>query len=402
MPSPTSARSVFAVAFAVVLSGGIALRAQTLGDLARRAPRTEGTRSKSYSDKDLQPDPRPVIDVAGIELVEEGPAGPVLGREEIVKRVMPSVVTLQAGIATGTGFVVAPGLVLTNRHVVGDASSVTIRLSDGQVTSGTVNSVASDADLALVRASALSAPALTLGSATRLQPGEEVLAIGSALGVLQSTVTRGIVSAVRQVEGLLYVQTDAAINPGNSGGPLVDSRGRVVAINTSKMSGAESIGFAIAVDHARRLIDGQTAVASHPGSAPANQTVAPILGSGPGSEADERHHRGVAQFESVVKTLAQRAAELDVQWSRYENACGTGTRSAGRRAWFGVWETASAGSQDPRADCRTYRADLVGYAARIDTTMTLAGEAARQAGVYPGETREIRRRYAMDWPGWDR
>jgi hypothetical protein len=270
------------------------------------------------------------------------------------------------------------------------------------VTSGTINSVASDADLALVRASALTAPALTLGSATRLQPGEEVLAIGSALGVLQSTVTRGIVSAVRQMDGLLYVQTDAAINPGNSGGPLVDSRGRVVAINTSKMNGAESIGFAIAVDHARRLIEGQTAVASRAASAPSNQTVAPILGSRSASEADERHDRGVAQFESVVKTLAQRAAELDVQWSRYENACGSGTRSAGRRAWFGVWETANAGSQDPRADCRSYRADLVGYAARIDTTMTLAGEAARQAGVYPGETREIRRRYAMDWAGWER
>jgi S1-C subfamily serine protease len=97
---------------------------------------------------------------------------------------------------------------------------------------------------------------LELSSIGRVRPGQEVIAIGSALGVLQNTVTRGIVSALRNDGGVMLLQTDAAINPGNSGGPLLDRSGRVVGVNSMKVGGAAaSIGFAVAADHVRTLVD---------------------------------------------------------------------------------------------------------------------------------------------------
>ena len=87
--------------------------------------------------------------------------------------------------------------------------------------------------------------------------GQEVIAIGSALGVLSNTVTRGIVSAVRQVGAVTLVQTDAAINPGNSGGPLLDRQGMVIGVNsmTVGQAGGEGVAFAVAIDHVTQLLD---------------------------------------------------------------------------------------------------------------------------------------------------
>ena len=98
---------------------------------------------------------------------------------------------------------------------------------------------------------------LALGTVNDVRPGQEVIAIGLALGVFQNSVTRGIISAVRRADRTVMLQTDAAINPGNSGGPLMDRQGLVVGINTMKIGGsAESLGFAVAVDHARALLSG--------------------------------------------------------------------------------------------------------------------------------------------------
>jgi S1-C subfamily serine protease len=89
-----------------------------------------------------------------------------------------------------------------------------------------------------------------------------VVAIGSALGVLQNTVTRGILSAVLTDGGVTLIQTDAAINPGNSGGPLLDRNGQVVGVNTLKLGAAASIGFAVAADHVRAIVEGRHAATS--------------------------------------------------------------------------------------------------------------------------------------------
>src|SRR4029450_7568901 len=91
------------------------------------------------------------------------------------------------------------------------------------------------------------------------RPGQEVIAIGLALGVFQNSVTRGIVSAIRRSDRTVMLQTDAAINPGNSGGPLLNRQGQVIGINTMKVgAAAKPPGCPVAVDHARALLAGKT------------------------------------------------------------------------------------------------------------------------------------------------
>ena len=90
---------------------------------------------------------------------------------------------------------------------------------------------------------------------------QEVIAIGNALGAFSNTVTRGIVSAIRKTDSVTLIQTDAAINPGNSGGPLLDRSGQVIGINSMSLvrTGPQGLGFAIAIDHAVQILNGQVA-----------------------------------------------------------------------------------------------------------------------------------------------
>ncbi|MGH3860748.1 S1C family serine protease, partial [Actinokineospora sp.] len=180
--------------------------------------------------------------------------------------VLPGVVSVRAGRATGSGFAVdQQGHVVTNAHVVEGARNVSLVLSNGRRLDADIIGVDSDNDLAVLQVSADAGNsglrALTLGRSSQLRVGDPVLAVGSPLG-LEGTVTAGIVSAVnRQAEfgdngnRQTAIQTDAAINPGNSGGPLVNAAGQVVGVNTaiatlgsSSRSGNIGIGFAIPVD----------------------------------------------------------------------------------------------------------------------------------------------------------
>ena len=182
----------------------------------------------------------------------------------------------------GSGFIVAPnGLILTNKHVVSEKQSGIHR--------------------DLVRRPRLprhyikprphqrrrhfedrrdGLPCVRLGDATQLELGQSLIAIGNALGIFRNTVSVGIVSGLsrsitaqaepnappQEMRGL--IQTDAAINPGNSGGPIVDRDGCVVGVNAAIVSGAQSIGFAIPVNAARRDIDDIKKVRPHQPSAP--------------------------------------------------------------------------------------------------------------------------------------
>ena len=164
----------------------------------------------------------------------------------------------------GSGVVVAPGVVVTNHHVVADANE--LRVTDREGRQYEVELAGSDekSDLAVLRivgdSSAL-AP-LPMGSSSKLRLGEVVLAIGNPFGVGQ-TVTMGIVSAKGRSDlGINayedFIQTDAAINPGNSGGALVDMAGELVGINTALLSrsgGNQGIGFAIPTDMARPIVE---------------------------------------------------------------------------------------------------------------------------------------------------
>ena len=188
---------------------------------------------------------------------------------DVVDRVGPTVVRLDVKASnerrsggTGSGVIVAPdGLVLTNSHVVGGGSRMSVTTVDGASLDARVVGDDPDTDLALVRIdNAVTLPAAALGDSKRLKRGQLVIAIGNPLG-FESTVTTGVISALgrslRARSGRLIddvIQTDAALNPGNSGGPLVSSRGEVVGINTAVIMGAQGICFAVASNTANFVL----------------------------------------------------------------------------------------------------------------------------------------------------
>jgi Do/DeqQ family serine protease len=165
----------------------------------------------------------------------------------------------------GSGVIVsANGYVLTNYHVVEAADEIEVALADGKKLLAKVVGNDPDTDLAVLRVSAESLPAITFGSSDALRVGDVVLAIGNPFGVGQ-TVTSGIVSALgRSGLGIStfenFIQTDAAINPGNSGGALIDAQGNLVGINTlmfslSRTGGSMGVGFAIPVSTAKMVLE---------------------------------------------------------------------------------------------------------------------------------------------------
>ncbi|HZC33018.1 MAG TPA: trypsin-like peptidase domain-containing protein [Candidatus Bathyarchaeia archaeon] len=172
-----------------------------------------------------------------------------------------------SGTGVGSGIILtADGFVLTNRHVVEGATSLTVTLLDGSEYPATVVKVSDTQDLALVKVDATGLSPAKLGQSSQVVVGQTAIAIGSPLGTFTETVTKGIVSALdRQITvrdeqtgrpdtltGL--IQTDAAINPGNSGGPLLNANGEVIGVNTATAATAEGLGFAIPIDKAADLI----------------------------------------------------------------------------------------------------------------------------------------------------
>src|ERR1700678_912210 len=165
----------------------------------------------------------------------------------------------------GSGFVIdKEGHILTNYHVVAEARQLEVRLHNGKSYKATIVGTDKAHDLAIVQIKAPNLLPMTLGDSTNLQVGQKVYAIGNPFG-LAGTLTRGIVSSIRQVhepDGLendQATQTGAAINPGNSGGPLLNYRGEVIGINTMIASnGVEQsagIGFAIPINTAKAVIN---------------------------------------------------------------------------------------------------------------------------------------------------
>jgi hypothetical protein len=314
------------------------------------------------------------------------------------------VVTIEQGRTVGSGFFVAPGIVLTNRHVVDGANSVRVKFSNGRTSAAYVTSVASDADLALVRVDAPPAPqpTLSLGAARTARVGKELLVIGYPQR-LQGTETRGNDSALRSVSGITLVQTDAAINPGNSGGPVVTSNGQVVGIATMKVRAAEALGFAIAIEHARTLMAGRTTVALADARSGGDSGPTP-LNVPAKSAADEARELGTVQFEMIVRAAARQADAIDRYWQQYQTKCpgAPAPRVLDGRDWFGIWANSSTVGTSTAPRCPLARAELVVAASKIRDAMKAAEEAARTAGVNPGTVRDIRRKHAMEWSNWDR
>jgi S1-C subfamily serine protease len=181
----------------------------------------------------------------------------------VVEAVSPAVIGLASneGGGSGSGFLVTPdGYGLTNSHVAGNHSRLTATTADGDRLDAQVIGDDPATDLALIRLAARDLPFAQLGNSDALRVGQLLVAMGSPFG-FQSTVSTGIVSALnrtmRSEEGRLIeniIQHSAPLNPGNSGGPLVDSRGRVVGINTAIIAMAQGLGFAVPANTARWVI----------------------------------------------------------------------------------------------------------------------------------------------------
>jgi serine protease Do len=162
----------------------------------------------------------------------------------------------------GSGFIVSPdGIILTNAHVVKDASEVTVKLTDRREFRAKVLGADPKTDIAVLKINAKDLPVVKLGKVSELRTGEWVLAIGSPFG-FENTVTAGVVSAkgrsLPDDSAVPFIQTDVAVNPGNSGGPLFNSRGEVVGINSqiySRSGGYQGVSFAIPIDVASRVKD---------------------------------------------------------------------------------------------------------------------------------------------------
>lgn len=199
--------------------------------------------------------------------------GGALDVQGVLAVVSPSVVSIETNVesfrgvfgGSGSGIVVdSNGLILTNAHVIDGADVVEVVFFDGTRAPATVVSSIVAEDVALVQVQGVTdtLPA-TLGTAEQLLVGDQVLAIGNALGLGgDPTVTLGILSAKnREIDaGRLsfenLLQTDAAINPGNSGGPLVNAAGEVIGINTAIIEGSQNVGFAIAIDSVMDFLEG--------------------------------------------------------------------------------------------------------------------------------------------------
>ena len=203
---------------------------------------------------------------------QNGSSGDELPTVEIVRRLTPSVAhilteteasaSFSQRIPTtgvGSGIILrSDGYVLTNAHVVEGANSITVTLNTGMSYSGRIVGRDSNPDVAVVKIDATGLQPASTGSASQLEVGEEVIAIGHALALSGGpTVSRGVISALgRTIDAgpqdtyVDLIQTDASINLGNSGGPLVNQRGEVVGVNTASVPGGQGIGFAIGIDDA--------------------------------------------------------------------------------------------------------------------------------------------------------
>jgi S1-C subfamily serine protease len=189
---------------------------------------------------------------------------------KVVEAVGPAVVSILAGKESpkgpeaqgaGSGVVIAPdGYVLTNSHVIHGAKQLQATFTDGRTVPATLVGEDPATDLGVIRVGASGLAYATLGDSGRLRAGQLVIAMGNPLG-FQSTVSTGVVSALgramRSYEGRLIeniIQHTAPLNPGNSGGPLLDSRGRVIGINTAIIIMAQGIGFSIPSNTAKWVV----------------------------------------------------------------------------------------------------------------------------------------------------
>lgn len=318
--------------------------------------------------------------------------------EDLIARVMPAVVTIQTPTSRGSGFFVALDTLITNVHVVGTESTVTIRRSNGTTATARVQATSPAFDIAVLKVFDVvpNQTIIPLGATASVRIGEEVIAIGTPLGFLQNTVSRGIVSGLREVGGATLVQTDAAINPGNSGGPLLNRNGAVIGIIKSGYVGSDGLAFAVAIDHARAVLAGR----GDPSGATAGSAEYQALSPAVAAPSDQRRLDATRAYEEAIGQLGRRADDLDGQWKSFVAQCYQG-RIVGTfdRPWFALWDQrAMLGAV--ASGCTAYFDDLRRRATDIQHAVTAVDEVARAADIYPGTRRDVLRKFRLDY--WSR
>lgn len=317
--------------------------------------------------------------------------------EDVMAASLSAVALVESPAGNGTGFFVAADTLVTNAHVVESHAYVKVRTARGESLTARVVQRHDESDLALLRTA--EAPpgqaVLSLASSREARVGQEVYAIGSPMG-LQNTVTRGIVSALRQSGPVVLVQTDAAINPGNSGGPIINRTGQVLAIATMRMAGrAQALGFGVGAEHARALVDGRAPASSRAGTRPAD-----TFSAAGRDQSDADRAGGEAQYERFLVEAARRADQLDESWTDFVKDCLAGkapfTRSD--RGWYSLWEKFDDTRVSPA--CTRFYADFKMAARQFERRMTEVSDEARRHGIYPGVCRQLRAKYRLDSPDW--
>jgi S1-C subfamily serine protease len=234
--------------------------------------------------------PTPIVLVATPTPLGEAILAPIDVEEQLItnlyERVGPSVAHITARVVTmsfffgampsegtGSGFIYdREGHVVTNFHVVDGADDIEVKFGDELSLPAQVVGTDPANDLAVLRidVSQIAVTPVELGSSADLRVGQRAIAIGNPFG-LDQTLTTGVISALgrplqTESDNFIFnvIQTDAAINPGNSGGPLLDSRGRVIGVNTAIRQDAEGIGFAVPVDTVKRIVPALIANGTYP------------------------------------------------------------------------------------------------------------------------------------------
>jgi len=343
------------------------------------------------------PDAPPAKDAdpATPEAATPAPLSASATTEEMVARVMPAIVLIETTSGRGSGFFVRHDTLITNVHVVENDGYVTLRKSDGSTMNARVETKAPALDIAILKVATPSASqvVIPMGSAHSLRAGQEIVVIGSALGTLQNSVSRGIVSGLRTSGGATLVQTDAAANPGNSGGPMLDRTGAAIGITTMGYKNAEGLNFGVAIDHARDMLEGrQVNLGSQRG-------LNEIQSRNAGSESDRQQQQGEEQLRARIGQLADVAAKIDAGWKRYRDQCYKSPLPGNYdRPWFALLVPRGMPA-DAGNGCPEYYADMESTAKQFRAMMRSAIDDARRANVLPGTGRDLLRqnRLEFDW-----
>jgi S1-C subfamily serine protease len=238
---------------------------------------------------------------------------------------------------------------------------------------------------------------LPLGMSSALRLGQGIVALGWAQSLEQHTLSRGVITGLRQIGNQPMIQTDAAPHSGDSGGPVLDRTGQVVGITTRRIETTSSAGgLAVPIDYLKPFMD---LIAGSVLTIPRSSvsTIVPRMPDG-----DSQRSHGLQRYSADVASIAARADSLDGAWNRYRVLCKVTSVPPGQtREWFGLYDPASPLHRAPDA-CPTLLNDLQRQADSVRAGMIAAGEMARHADVLPGDRRDIRRRYRLDFPDWDR